>query len=491
MQVTASINILGIEREKFLQTDQFGNPTAERNQSTAARWVIKPKFETPMLNFNSKYRRVNPNDGTLTLPLFGSASVPMGMWHQFGVIEPDRKTGIFMEIDDIPKPWLKYHYSVLHTASVYNGYTASGNESVWQDMKSLSDVFKFQKTPERLGELANKKTIREAVVAIPYRNVRAGQATPNSSLQHRTRKEFFGIEPFRVAAALAANAKTKAGTSLDVAGESIRKLIRKMKKYILPPQFDFLRNPDVPPVAMYILEFSHTFDKDDLSYMWQNLAPRDYKKLDFEESSIAHELNRTELLSAEDLMQDDVQWMIFKVKQKATGDYFTHVASQIGEASITKLNALEDIANRSIQYNLDFVQNRANADEGNGVTVKNTYDLQYNWPYDYLSIVEGIKIDVEIMYDDKIVRTGNLIAEEIDRTNKAATETTNKEVPDVSAIAAAVAPAFTQNASLEIALGQFGIGDDEEDCTGLPNPPAPGTGNNGGGGDGGQGGGGN
>ncbi len=227
MQLTASINIFGIEREKFLETDQFGNPLTERNQAAGTRWVIKPKFETPMLNFNSHIRRVNPNDGTLTLPLFGSASVPMGMWHQFGLIEPDKRKGIFLEIDDIPRSWLKYHYMVLNTSSVYNNYNNAtsptsdayrANESVAAEMKSLSDVFKFQKTPKRLGEIARKKVIREAVVAIPYRNLRAGIETIQSTLNTRPRKEFFGLEPFRVAAALAANANTAAGTSLDVAG---------------------------------------------------------------------------------------------------------------------------------------------------------------------------------------------------------------------------------------------------------------------------------
>ena len=454
MQVTASVNILGIEKEKFLETDQFGNPTAERNQSVGTRWVIKPKFETPMLNFNSKFRRTDQMDGTVTLPLFGSASAPIGMWHQFGVIEPDRKTGIFMEINDIPKNWLKYHYMVQHTASVYNNYNPDtagefANNSIPQEMRSLTDIFKFDKTPKKLGQLANRKIVKEAVVAIPFR-ITTPMIIDNSdatNLSVKPKKEFFGLEPFRVAAALASNANTPMGKSLEVAGESIRKLVRKMKKYILPPQFDFLRNPEVPPMAMYILEFSHEFDKDDLSYMWQNLAPRNYKKLEFEESSIAHELNRTELLNAEDLLHEDVQWMIFKVKQKATGDYFTHVASQVS----TENEQLTDIAKQSLQYNLDFIQNKISDDEGNGLILKNKYDLQYNWPYDYLSIVEGIKVDVQIMYDDKVVRTGNLIAEHADSTVKDAFEKSTVEIEDSTQVANNYASAQYKKASVEIA----------------------------------------
>ena len=38
-----------------------------------------------------------------------------------------------------------------------------------------------------------------------------------------------------------------------------------MNKYVLPPQFDFLNNPNVDPIVMYIFEFEFKLDKDDLS----------------------------------------------------------------------------------------------------------------------------------------------------------------------------------------------------------------------------------
>ena len=66
-----------------------------------------------------------------------------------------------------------------------------------------------------------------------------------------------------VQAAIASNAQTATGANLDVAGESVRKLITKMDKYILPPEFDFIRNPETTPIVMYIFEFSHKFDQND------------------------------------------------------------------------------------------------------------------------------------------------------------------------------------------------------------------------------------
>ena len=41
----------------------------------------------------------------------------------------------------------------------------------------------------------------------------------------------------------------------------------KMNKYVFPPQFDFVRNQKAKPLAMYVFEFEHTFDRDDLSYI--------------------------------------------------------------------------------------------------------------------------------------------------------------------------------------------------------------------------------
>ena len=54
MQLSASFNLFGIEEVPFQETDAFGNLTTTRNDSVGQRWVIKPKYETPMLNFTDK-----------------------------------------------------------------------------------------------------------------------------------------------------------------------------------------------------------------------------------------------------------------------------------------------------------------------------------------------------------------------------------------------------------------------------------------------------
>tara|TARA_R110002124_G_scaffold279451_2_gene452018 strand:- start:27 stop:485 length:459 start_codon:yes stop_codon:yes gene_type:complete len=143
----------------------------------------------------------------------------------------------------------------------------------------------------------------------------------------------------------------------------------------MPPQFDFISNDNIDPLVMYIFEFEYSFDKDDLSYMWQNIAPRDYRKVDMQFQSVAHELMDTELLSERNLTEsENLRWMVFKVKQKAQTGYYDQVVRQAGQAS-------------------DQFENKKLTDKDDV-----GYQLNYNWPYDYLSFVELVKIDAEVLY---------------------------------------------------------------------------------------------
>ena len=47
------------------------------------------------------------------------------------------------------------------------------------------------------------------------------------------------------------------GAEADIPQTSIGNMIRKMKKYYIPPQLDALNNGKASPKVMYIFEFSH------------------------------------------------------------------------------------------------------------------------------------------------------------------------------------------------------------------------------------------
>ena len=111
-------------------------------------------------------------------------------------------------------------------------------------------------------------------------------------------------------------------------------------------------------------------DKDDLSYIWQNMAPRDYKKLEFQAASISHNLGDGEIINHEVLENENLRWMVFKVKQRAKDNYY---------------DLLPDVVGGSTKQ-IDFQTGQ-----------RGEYQFGFNWPYDYLSFVELIKMDVDIL----------------------------------------------------------------------------------------------
>lgn len=399
MQVSASINLFGVERVEKEQLDQFGNRLLTENQTVAMKWVIQPKMETPMANFSNKgaHPITDAND-TLSIPLYASGTVPRGMWHQFGVIPSNPDVGIFMEIGEIPRNWLQFHYDVVDNDSAYNKFdAATKGKNTYKTMKRLTDVLKFgERSSVRLGEIAQQRTIREAIVAVPYTQENIVNANTQEVQQT---KKFFGIDPNKVAASRMSEVGSQAGDSLEIAGASIRKLVQKMDRYVLPPQFDFLNNPTVEPMVMYMFEFEYKFDKDDLNYIWQNLAPRNHQKITLTSETIAHNLGDNELLTAEDMINPNLRWMVFKVKQRSTSRYEDLITSQAGEGSSPSPTFWPETSTVRAHRNSGMVtrSGQVEADESTDSS-GGGYPIGFNWPYDYVSFVEMVKFEAQALY---------------------------------------------------------------------------------------------
>ena len=277
----------------------------------------------------------------------------------------------------------------------HNNDAAVTGANLHINMRSLADLFGFSKETNpntennkeskttirpsiaKLGELADKREIYEAIVAIPYvvnDKQSYDKAQENSDFLG---KKFINLSKERFGAALKEQSGSPDGDSLESSGASIRSMVEKMKKYILPPQFDFINFNNIDPIVMYFFEFKYSLDRDDLSYIWQNLAPRDYKKIEKQKVSISHDLMKSELLEERNIVENDnLRWMVFKVKQKASGDYFKMIKPQAGQTRPASDRDLVD-------------------------TDKDSNYLRFNWPYDFVSIVETAKIGVDLLFKEE------------------------------------------------------------------------------------------
>jgi len=357
MQLDASLNIFRKSKNTNVKDGQ-------------RKWSIQTKFETPMLNFNG----IGTGSNSLTVcnNKNANACIPRGMWHQFGRIPKDG-IGVYMQVTDIPEDWLANHPSASlkpdmaglfssnnkspyvnnysDASTYYNNYSAPiGTTASYQTpaVQSLVDVCGFKTDPVRIGELPSKRKMFEAVVAVPFKIIEG-------------ERKFFATFAVNDAAS-------------GIAGESYRRLVRMMRKYVFPPSLDFVNNTDVLPISMYVFEFSHTFDKDDISKIWQNVSPKIGVEAESSFSSVTHELLANELIGnlKEALlshterrkmpyvdMDKELRWMVFKVKQRAKRDYFTETINKEPEMPF-------------------YTQ---------------------NWPYDFCSLVEMVQIEAGISFE--------------------------------------------------------------------------------------------
>ena len=340
MQVTASVNLFGstLGLQDLLKYEGVNLTTQE------SRWCIQTKFETPILNFVDASASATPITDT-DICEGGEYTRPYGMWHQYGRL-PESEEGIYLELKD-------------PNAKV-TGYL------------SLADLVGFKKSSEKLGKVATSKTIREAVVAVPF-------------IEKNNSRQFFNV------------------TIGDAMSDSVAKMVDSMGRYVFPPSMDFMKYPkEVKPFAMYIFEFEHQLNQQDLTDIWQNLPPRIGRAFDaeapLESSEIVQEKQITHSLASGELLKKvgaKLQWMIFKVKQRASVNYW--------DKTVSTNPTLSKAAPK------DAILPKAASD---GVLKSTPGDYNYNWPYDFFSLVELVKVDEEVTFikdgDKRVLDVGNL-----------------------------------------------------------------------------------
>ena len=380
------------------------------------RWVIEPKFETPHYNFNSEtsIRPITSASNTLTIPTNGSESVPRGMWHQFGTMESEK--GIYIEVDGIPTNWRtargyadpRRTISPSSTEALKTELLSGIDLSAYQNnnFEDLSKLAGFE-TGKKLGNTAKSLTVYEAIVAVPFtikdgekqffqipedtirkalgdlNTISSDKSVSQSGLAIKSalkglennsnlfdNKDDLSAAKVRAAASAAAEATAnQLNRDEDTANnvsDTIKDMVSKMKKYVFPPNMDFVQNiGKVTPFAMYVFEFDYTFTQEDLMYMWQNVSPPNRKaKFARKEVEISHKLLASELMGSfgeedNDPIKEGLQWMVFKVKQRANNNYFSKISSNEGPKT-------------------------------------EQFPFSYNWPYDFFSLVEFVNMDTKI-----------------------------------------------------------------------------------------------
>ena len=345
MPFSSSINHAQIASLKNVKYDVLGNPVEISDPNEAIiQLAIQPKWECPILDFK---------DVVPSYPAQGSGSVSRGMWHQKGKV-PTKRNGVFMTVSDSP-------HLTDQTGTRGRGGMVHGTGS-------LADLLGIEKKAHRLGELAQTKTVREAIVAIPY--IRSSNGDMN----------FYSVSRQAIKYILGDVNAINAGIT---PGKSLYDMVEKMQRYILPPQLDFVKNTTVDPFAMYIFEFSHTFNREDLANIWQNLPPESLLSIKEPKEStatISHALLADEIFGLgvdDDLtkMGDKTQWLVFKVKQKAETNYYAMTADTLDDQ----------------KFKFAFNQGQD--------TIEKAPEYSYNWPYDYFTMVEMAKMEVETKFE--------------------------------------------------------------------------------------------
>ena len=317
-------------------------------------WTISTRFECPVLDFSDCQDFPSAHTGSLdTLSADGNSYTPhyvpsdsaphssgQGLWSSYGKV-PQDGSGIFVSIEE--------SFSNL-----------ANNEG------SLIDICGFETSREQIGEISEESEISEAVVMIPFLDA------PIEGTIKVDERNFFAITPEKFTRQVANVENSKPAVSReeyniesDIEETTITRMAKMMSKYNLPPRYDFMKySKDSKPFVIYFFEFSQKLDKDDLTNIWQGVSPKIATTAVPDRKEIIHDLAPWEFFEGKKISQN-VRWMVFKVKKKASMSYAKLLSDSSGDP-------------------------RFEFEERTGLKEP---EYSYNYPYDYCSLIEMVKIE--------------------------------------------------------------------------------------------------
>ena len=339
MPISSSIDIFGSSQAVEVTIDEATGQQTIRELQDSQNWVISPRMETPVLNFIEQELVPYENNYSKT------GGFGRGIWSGYGSI-PSGSAGIKMR--------LEYPYG-----SISSLYTAS-----------LLQQTGLRSEERKIGTIADRKKIEEAIVIIPFLEAQDESYT----LENDTGFNFFKIDTEVFNLQKQNIEQKKPAVDEEIVSTSISKMIEKMKKYVIPPQMNFIDYDTIEPFIMYIFEFDEILDKQDLSDIWQGLMPKISIDAKLQDVEISHPSGPNEFFGGKPL-PENIRWMIFKVKRRAEYNYFN-------VTSTTKDDK---------RFDFNKIIGRESG----------TDIYSYNWPYDFFSLVELAKVELAIDYKKK------------------------------------------------------------------------------------------
>ena len=426
------------------------------NNNVLSRWVIQTKWETPVLDFtNVTASALNLSDNSVQFVTgspwktrywdsyytqsAGKTSTPyltasIGMWHQKGekipAVGPKASKGYYLRVEDVPSENGPGLASVL-------GFNDPNDPSL---TKSITRVNNYRR---KLGVLEDKKLLKEAIVAIPF-IIDKEDENKVKFVEFSMQPDSYYVQARDNVDKIKRELQLKSVSSETSTLEQYRELMRKyevasktylsdapvnaieyqlfmMEEYILPPQLDFLVTGE-SPYMMYFFQFKASMDSNDLANVWQNLYPSSsnstakprysYPNKEFEGritshndvSYVSHYLN-TEKLNGKSLSpvhntnnlfspseeENNTRWLIFKVKERGITNLEDVRKRSIDPRPNNFMGNIEYVKESKTSRNLDSIPRTVP-----GLGPESHFKLQFNWPYDYFSFVELVKLDAKI-----------------------------------------------------------------------------------------------
>ena len=450
MNISSAVDLFGhatllrdnVRYTRMPTSDGIGNRLRETRDPNLdkPRWIIQTRWEAPVLDYRGISASALDLGSDMVEEVSGSPWQTRFQTNYYSLREPSAKnyltasTGIWHQQGNVHDALRGYY---LHVQPVED---TSGAGSVGDLASTLGFTTPLSmdststeaenNTTRKLSQIADEKEICEAVVIIPFYQIKDNgdielirlneeeyekALIENEFLHTRfTQNLNLRTDPEQIKT-IKENHKDFIDNPRSPDGQhSIAYQLRMMDKYILPPHFDFKRNGNIDKHVQYFFQFKGKIKKEELAQLWQNLYPDTGKGIfathhsnnvvnselqnkvgisTIDTEFISSYLDVSPILQAKEVassmekpyefINNTIRWLVFKVKYRSETLYHNLKLDSIADGG--EIIQRNGISGRNMAYKTqvgDFVP--------------------FNWPYDYFSLVEMAEIEAKVDFYSEI-----------------------------------------------------------------------------------------